>query len=66
LTPASAGPSPSADIRALRPEDDLEAQLDLARRAFGQSDEATRARRLAAVEAAVSGGRYYAACRVAP
>jgi predicted N-acetyltransferase YhbS len=61
LTPASPAPSPSADIRALRPEDDVEAQLDLGRRAFGPLDEAGRARRLAALEAAASGGRYYAA-----
>jgi predicted acetyltransferase len=61
LTPASAGPPSSADIRALRPGDDLEAQLDLGRRAFGPLDEAGRARRLAALEAAASGGRCYAA-----
>jgi predicted acetyltransferase len=58
LTPADT--RPSADIRALRPEDDLEAQLDLTRAAFGPLDAAARTRRLAAVQAAVSGGRCYA------
>jgi predicted acetyltransferase len=61
LTPAGARLSPSAHIRALRPEDDLEAQLELARGAFGPLDGAARTRRLAAAQAAVSGGRYYAA-----
>jgi predicted acetyltransferase len=61
LTRAGAGHSPRPDIRPLRPDDDLEAQRDLAVRAFGPSDEATRTRRRAAVEAAVSGGRCYAA-----
>ena len=32
------------DIRPPRPQDDLEAELDLARRAFGPFDEAGRAR----------------------
>jgi hypothetical protein len=31
------------DIRPPRPQDDLEAELDLARRAFGPFDEAGRA-----------------------
>jgi predicted N-acetyltransferase YhbS len=49
------------DIRPLRPQDDLEAELDLARRAFGPFDEAGRARRLAEARAAVGDGRHYAA-----
>jgi predicted acetyltransferase len=53
------GHSPPAVVRPLRSGDDLEAQLDLARRAFGPFDDAPG--RLAAVEAAVSDGRYYAA-----
>jgi GNAT superfamily N-acetyltransferase len=59
LTPA--GARPSADIRAVRPEDDLGAQLDLGRAAFGPLDAAASTRRLAAVQAGVSGGRCYAA-----
>jgi predicted N-acetyltransferase YhbS len=47
------------DIRPLRWDDDLEAQLDLGRRAFGPPDDA--ARRLADLEAAVSDERSYAA-----
>ena len=61
MTRAGAGYSPPADIRPLRPDDGLEAQLDLAVRAFGPSDEVTRTRRLAAVEEAVAGGRCYVA-----
>lgn len=59
MTRAGAGHGPPPDIRPLRPEDDLEAQLDLARRAFGPSADA--AGLLAAVQAEVDGGRYYAA-----
>jgi len=59
LTRAGAGRSPAADIRPLRAEDGLEAQLDLARRAFGPSDDA--AGLLASLQAAVGDGRHYAA-----
>ncbi len=61
MTPPGTGHSPPPEIRPLRPGDDLEAQLDLAHRAFGPVDEAIRARRLAAVEAALADGRQYAA-----
>jgi predicted acetyltransferase len=55
------GARPVADVRALRPEDDLEAVLDVTRAAFGPLDAAARTRRLAALWAGVSGGRCYAA-----
>jgi predicted N-acetyltransferase YhbS len=55
------GARPVADVRALRPEDDLEAVLDVTRAAFGPLDAAARTRRLAALRAGVSGGRCYAA-----
>jgi len=59
LTRAGAGHSPPPDIRPLRPQDDLDAQLDLARRAFGPFGDA--AGLLAAVQAEVGDGRYYGA-----
>ena len=59
MTRAGADHSPAAEIRPLRPQDDLEAQLDLARRAFGPSDDA--AGLLAALKAAAGDGRHYAA-----
>jgi predicted acetyltransferase len=49
------------DIRPLGPQDDLEIEVDLARRAFGPLDDATRPRLLAEVAAAAADGRYYAA-----
>jgi len=49
------------DIRPLRPDDDPEEELDLARRSFGPVDDAGRARRLAEVQAAIGDGRYFAA-----
>jgi predicted acetyltransferase len=49
------------DIRPLGPQDDLEIEVDLARRAFGPLDDATRPRLLAEVTAAAGDGRYYAA-----
>jgi predicted N-acetyltransferase YhbS len=49
------------DIRPLGPADDLEIEVDLARRAFGPLDDATRPRVLAEVGVAAGEGRYYAA-----
>jgi predicted N-acetyltransferase YhbS len=49
------------DIRPLGPQDDLEFEVDLSRRAFGPLDEATRPRLLDEVGAAAADGRYYAA-----
>ena len=49
------------DIRALRWDDDLDAQLDLGRRAFGPADAAAQARYLAELEAGIGGGQYHAA-----
>jgi predicted acetyltransferase len=49
------------DIRQLRPADDLEIEVDLARRSFGPVTEAARHRRLADASAAAEGGRYFAA-----
>jgi len=49
------------DIRPLRPDDDLEEEIDLARRSFGPIDDTGRARRLAETKVAISDGRYFAA-----
>ena len=49
------------DIRPLGPQDDVEIELDLSRRAFGPIDEATRPRLLDEVGVAAAEGRYYAA-----
>jgi GNAT superfamily N-acetyltransferase len=49
------------DIRPLRPDDNFEDELDLARRSFGPVSDAARARRLADSRAAAAEGRYYAA-----
>ena len=49
------------DIRPLRPDDDLEDELDLARRSFGPVDDAGRPRLLAQAQAAIGDGRYFAA-----
>jgi predicted acetyltransferase len=49
------------DIRQLGPDDDLEIEVDLARRAFGPVSEAARSDRLADASAAAEGGRYFAA-----
>jgi predicted acetyltransferase len=49
------------DIRQLGPADDLEVEVDLARRSFGPVTEAARHRRLADASAAAEGGRYFAA-----
>jgi predicted acetyltransferase len=49
------------DIRPLGPQDDLEIEVDLSRRAFGPLDEATRPRLLDEVGVAAADGRYYAA-----
>jgi predicted acetyltransferase len=49
------------DIRQLGPADDLEVEVDLARRSFGPVTEAARPRRLAEASAAAEGGRYFAA-----
>jgi predicted acetyltransferase len=49
------------DIRQLRPDDDLEIEVDLSRRAFGPVSEAERPDRLADASAAAEGGRYFAA-----
>ena len=49
------------DIRQLGPADDLEVEVDLARRSFGPVTEAARSLRLADASAAAEGGRYFAA-----
>ena len=49
------------DIRQLGPDDDLEVEVDLARRAFGPLDDPTRPRLLGEVRAAAGDGRYYGA-----
>jgi predicted acetyltransferase len=49
------------DIRQLGPADDLEVEVDLARRSFGPVTEAARHRRLADASVAAEGGRYLAA-----
>jgi predicted acetyltransferase len=49
------------DIRQLGPDDDLEIEVDLSRRAFGAVPEAARADRLADAAQAAEGGRYFAA-----
>jgi predicted acetyltransferase len=49
------------DIRQLGPDDDLEVEAELSRRAFGPLTEAGRAARLADAAAAAAGGRYFAA-----
>jgi predicted N-acetyltransferase YhbS len=49
------------DIRQLGPDDDLEVEVDLSRRAFGPVSEAERPDRLADASAAAEGGRYFAA-----
>ncbi len=49
------------DIRPLRPDDNLDDDLDLARRSFGPFDDAGRVRRLAEAQAAIGDGRYYGA-----
>jgi predicted acetyltransferase len=48
------------DIRQLGPDDDLEIEVDLSRRAFGPVSEAARSDRLADASAAAEGGRYFA------
>ncbi|HTS99852.1 MAG TPA: GNAT family N-acetyltransferase [Streptosporangiaceae bacterium] len=61
--PAAPGPGRArpARIRPLTLGDDLEAELDLARRAFGPLDDAGKVSRMAETRAAVADGRYYAA-----
>jgi predicted acetyltransferase len=49
------------DIRQLGPADDLEVEIDLARRAFGPIEDADRPRLLAEAGAAAGDGRYYGA-----
>jgi predicted acetyltransferase len=49
------------DIRQLGPDDDLEIEVDLTRRAFGPVSEAARPGRLAEARALAEGGRYFAA-----
>jgi predicted acetyltransferase len=49
------------DIRQFGPADDLEAEIDLARRAFGPLGEADRQRYLDETSAVARDGRYYAA-----
>jgi predicted acetyltransferase len=49
------------EIRQLGPDDDLDIEVDLARRAFGPVPEADRAERLADAQQAAEGGRYFAA-----
>jgi predicted acetyltransferase len=49
------------DIRQLGPADDLDVEVDLARRSFGPVTDAMRSRRLSDASAAVAGGRYFAA-----
>jgi predicted acetyltransferase len=49
------------DIRQLGPSDDLEIEIDLARRAFGPVSEAERENQLADTRAAAEAGRYFAA-----
>jgi predicted acetyltransferase len=49
------------DIRQLGPADDLEVEVDLARRSFGPVTDAMRSRRLGDASAAAAGGRYFAA-----
>jgi predicted N-acetyltransferase YhbS len=49
------------DIRQLGPADDLEVEVDLARRSFGPVSDAMRSRRLADASAAAAAGRYFAA-----
>jgi predicted N-acetyltransferase YhbS len=49
------------DIRQLGPDDDLEVEVDLSRRAFGPVSEAERPDRLADASEAAAGGRYFAA-----
>jgi len=49
------------DIRQLAPSDDLEIEVDLARRSFGPVTETARSGRLAEASAAAEGGRYFAA-----
>jgi predicted acetyltransferase len=49
------------DIRQLGPADDLEIEIDLARRAFGPVSDAARAERLAEARALAEAGRYFAA-----
>jgi predicted acetyltransferase len=49
------------DIRQLGPDDDLEIEVDLSRRAFGPLSEAARAGRIAEARALAEGGRYFAA-----
>jgi predicted acetyltransferase len=49
------------DIRQLGPADDLDVEVDLARRSFGPVTEAARPRRLGDASAAAEGGRYFAA-----
>jgi predicted N-acetyltransferase YhbS len=51
----------SIDVRALTDGDDLETELDLARRAFGPFGGAERERRLAGVRMMVGAGRHLAA-----
>jgi predicted acetyltransferase len=49
------------DIRQFGPADDLEIEIDLARRAFGPVSDAERAERLAETRALAEAGRYFAA-----
>jgi predicted acetyltransferase len=51
----------SVEFRLLTADDDLEPDLDLARRAFGPFGEAERERRLASARASVVSGRYLGA-----
>ncbi len=55
------GQARPAQIRPLTLADDLEAELDLSRRAFGPLDDASTASQMAETRAAVADGRYYAA-----
>jgi hypothetical protein len=49
------------DIRPLRPDGNLEDELDLTRRSFGPVEDADRGRRLADARTAAGEGRYYEA-----
>jgi predicted acetyltransferase len=48
------------DIRQLGPADDLEVEVDLARRSFGPVTDVMRSRRLGDASAAAAAGRYFA------
>jgi len=56
-----AGPVTGPQIRRLTPDDDLAADLDLARRAFGPFDATEGARRLVSASGSVAAGRHFGA-----